>query len=155
MDLRELSKNRMHIITCAAFLCSLCSAATASAEVSLRGTVTKDYQQTGEPTFSPVTTCLRIEDEKIMNKGALLLTQKVDTTLNTSLSDFSDFPDLVSVDDCGDFYIFTSVLGNFTSGHRLRMIVPKQEFKSYMNGISFQSDRIRKTDVILFRPTVD
>lgn len=81
--------------------------------------------QIGEPTYHPISTCRRIEDADILKVGSQLLSKQVREKLGYSLSDYSDFPNLISLDDCGDFFLVSSVLGHSTVGERIRMISPK------------------------------
>lgn len=97
------------------------------AEVSFSEANRANTPPPGEPSFFPVSNCRRIEEGDILKVGSHLLARQVREKLRSSLSDYSDYPDLISLDDCGDFFVVSSVLGLTTVGERIRMIFPKTD----------------------------
>lgn len=95
-----------------------------------------------EPSFFPVSTCRRIKQGDILKVGYHLLERQVRKKFGSSLSDYSDYPDLISLDDCGDFFVVSSVLGRSTLGERIRMIFPKTD--------SSLTGEIDESSVLLF-----
>lgn len=123
-----------------------CYAVRPKAEISMEGTwvgpSSGDSLIASEPTYYRKITCRRIDDREILAVSADVLAQQVEYELNAKLSDYSDFPKLASLDDCGEFFVITSVLGSSTMGIRLQMVFPKSE--SFFNGV------IDKDRVLLF-----
>jgi hypothetical protein len=128
-------------------LISLVTATDSSAEISIDGTLTRNFPIEEEPKYYPISTCYRVEDEEILRNSSLLLSQQVKNRIGRSLSEYSDFPDLVSIDDCGDFFVVSSVLGDSTVGQIWRMIFPKSESDSLKIGT------IDQRKVLLFLST--
>lgn len=78
-----------------------------------------------EPSYFPVSTCRRVEDEGVLKIGSQLFSEQVRKKLGSPMSAYSDFPNLISLDDCGDFFLLTSVLGRSTMGERIRITLPR------------------------------
>jgi hypothetical protein len=139
---------RKHLVGCrllAMFFVSALPGGWVNAEITLEGAPRENIDKAPrEPVFQRVEKCNPIAFDDKEGKYAQLLSKEIRKISGLYLRDYSDFPSLVSIDDCGAFVVISSVLGQGTFGSTWKLVLGRQEF------FEFQKSSIPPTRVILF-----